>query len=109
MPLTIDFRETVRKRAQSDASFRRALLSEAIELLIAVYVEIGQSVIRNYINATVGFEALAREAHIPKTSLMRMFGPKGNPSSKNMFGVIAKLAKAEGVNFSLKAKPLPHA
>jgi hypothetical protein len=36
---------------------------------------------------------------------MRMFGPKGNPSSQNMFGVIAALAKAEGVNFSLKAKP----
>ncbi len=103
MPLTIDFRETVRKRAQSDASFRRALLSEAIELLIAGDVEIGQSVIRNYINATVGFETLAKEIHIPKTSLMRMFGPKGNPSSKNMFGVIAK---AEGVNFSLKAKPV---
>jgi len=109
MPLTIDFRETVRKRAQSDASFRRALLSEAIELLISGDVEMGQSVIRNYINATVGFDALAKETQIPKTSLMRMFGPKGNPSSKNMFGVIAKLAKAEGVNFLLKAKPVLHA
>ena len=106
MPLTIDFRETVRERAQKDAAFRRALLSEAIELMIGGEVEIGQSIMRNYINATVGFEALAKETHIPKTSLMRMFGPKGNPSSKNIFGVIAQLAKAEGVNFSLKAKPL---
>ncbi len=61
MPLTIDFRETVRKRAQSDASFRRALLGEAIELLISGDVEVGQSVMRNYINATVGFETLAKE------------------------------------------------
>ena len=108
MPLTIYFRDTVRMRAQSDASFRRALLSEVIELLISGDVELGQRVIRNYINATVGFETLAKTTNIPKPSLMRMFGPKGNPSSKNMFGVIAKLAKAEGVNFSLKAKPVLH-
>ena len=109
MPLTIDFRETVRERAQKDARFRRALLSEAIEMMIGGETELGQKIIRNYINATVGFETLAKETHISKTSLMRMFGPKGNPSSKNLFGVIAKLAKAEGVNFSLKAKPVVQA
>ncbi|MBV9265055.1 MAG: type II toxin-antitoxin system RelE/ParE family toxin [Acidobacteriaceae bacterium] len=105
VPLTKDFRETVRERAQRDASFRRALLSEAVELLLSGEVERGQSIMRQYINATMGFEELAKETHIPKTSLMRMFGPHGNPSSKNMFGVIAGLAKAEGVNFYLKAKP----
>jgi len=49
--------------------------------------------------------AAMEQTNIPEKSLMRMFGPKGNPSSQNMFGVIAELAKAEGVNFSLKAKP----
>jgi DNA-binding phage protein len=105
MPLTKDFRETVRERAHRDASFRRALLREAIELMLSGDVETGQSVIRNYINATVGFDGLAKGTHIPKTSLMRMFGPRGNPSSKNMFGVIAELAKAEDISLLLKAKP----
>jgi DNA-binding phage protein len=109
MALTRDFRETIRERAQHDASFRRALLQEAVELLLTGDVEIGQSLIRNYINATVGFPELAERTHTPKNSLMRMFGPKGNPSSKNMFGVIAELAKAEGVNLALKAKPVQHA
>jgi DNA-binding phage protein len=106
MPLTRDFRETIRDRAQRDASFRRALLSEAVELLLSGDVEAGQSVIRNYINATVGFHELAGRVHTPEKSLMRMFSPQGNPYSKTMFGVIAELAKAEGVNFSLKAKPM---
>jgi DNA-binding phage protein len=105
MPLTIDFRETIRERAQKDAAFRRGLLQEAVELMLSGDVRTGQKLIRNYINATVGFHDLAEQIRIPEKSLMRMFGPKGNPSSQNMFGVIAELAKTEGVNFSLKTKP----
>jgi DNA-binding phage protein len=105
MALTKDFRDTIRERAHRDASFRRALLQEAVELLLTGDVETGQSLMRNYINATVGFSELAERTHTPKNSLMRMFGPNGNPSSRNMFGVIAELAKAEGVNLSLRAKP----
>ena len=105
MALTRDFRETIRDRAQRDASFRRALLQEAIEILLTGDVETGQSLMRNYIKATVGFPELAERTGTPKNSLMRMFSPNGNPSSRNMFGVIAELAKAEGVNLSLRAKP----
>lgn len=105
MPLTIDFRETIRERAQTDAAFRRGLLKEAVELMLSGDVKTGQKIIRNYINATVGFHELAERTHTPEKSLMRMFGPNGNPSSENMFGVIAELAKAEGVNLSLRAKP----
>lgn len=105
MPLTIDFRETIRERAQTDAAFRRGLLQESVELMLSGDVRTGQKIIRNYINATVGFHGLAEQTHIPKKSLMRMFGPKGNPSSLNMFGVIAELAKTEGVSLSLKTRP----
>jgi len=104
MALTRDFRETIRARAQRDTAFRHALLQEAVELLLAGDVETGQSLVRNYINATVGFQELARSIRKPAPSLMRMFGPKGNPSAKNLFGVIAELQRQEGINFSLKAK-----
>jgi hypothetical protein len=102
MALTRNFRETIRDRAQRDPAFRRALLQEAIELLLTGDVETGQGLVRNYINATVGFQELARVVRKPAPSLMRMFGPKGNPSAKNLFGVIAALQKQEGVNFALK-------
>ena len=60
--------------------------------------------LRNYINATVGFADLALRTHTPKNSLMRMFGPYGNPSSKNLFKVIAELAKVEGLDLSVKTR-----
>jgi DNA-binding phage protein len=103
MTLTKDFRDTIRERAQRDPEFRRALLEEAITAMIAGDMETGRSLMRNYINATVGFPQLSRKAHIPKNSLMRMFGPSGNPSAGNLFGVIAVLQKQEGISLTVHA------
>ena len=102
MALTKDFRETIRARAQRDVKFRRALLREAIEQMLAGDIETGKAMIRNYINATVGFPALSKTVHAPPESLMRMFGPKGNPSAANLFGVIAALQSHQGIHFTLK-------
>lgn len=68
----------------------------------ALALDTGKSMIRNYINATVGFPALSRAVNTPPESLMRMFGPKGNPSAANLFGVIAALQNREGIHFTLK-------
>jgi hypothetical protein len=51
--------------------------------------------VRNYINATVGFEALSEQLKTPAKSLMRMFGPKGNPQARSLFPVIAHIRKRE--------------
>lgn len=102
MALTRDFRETVRERAQREPAFRRALLREAVELMLSGDETTGRAILRNYINATVGFPDLSEATAIPATSLMRMFGPKGNPSARNLFRVLAHLQSQEGVSFSLK-------
>jgi DNA-binding phage protein len=104
MALTRDFRETVRERAQREPKFRRALLQEAVELMLSGDEKTGRAILRNYINATAGFGQLEEATAIPKESLMRMFGPKGNPSAKNLFGVLAHLQQQEGVSFEVRAK-----
>jgi hypothetical protein len=104
MALTKDFRETIRERAQREPQFRKALLCEAIELMLAGDEKIGRAILRNYINATVGFQELQEATLIPATSLMRMFGPKGNPSAKNLFGVLAHLQRHEGVHFEIRTR-----
>jgi len=104
MALTKDFRQTVRERVQRDPAFRRALLQEAVEQMLSGDLATGKALFRNYINATVGFQELARTVRTPAPSLMRMFSPKGNPSASNVFGVIAELQKQEGINFALRAK-----
>jgi DNA-binding phage protein len=101
MALTRDFKETVKARAERDAAFREALLTDAVELLIAGEVEVGKAVLRDYINATVGFEKLAKATGTPSKSLMRMFGPKGNPRANNLFAVIGKLQRVSGVRLAV--------
>jgi DNA-binding phage protein len=102
MPLTKDFRETVRERLQRDPKARKALLAEAIECLLSGDLDTGKAILRNYINATIGFEELSDRTHTPSKSLMRMLGPKGNPQARNLFEVIAQLQQAEGVSFQLR-------
>ena len=91
MVLTKGFKELVQARAASDPAFAEALLLEGIEAMLAGDVETGKTVLRDYINATVGFEKLAEATETPPKSLMRMFGPRGNPQARNLFGVIGYL------------------
>ncbi len=61
-----------------------------------------KAILRDYINATVGFTKLAEVTRIPSKSLMRMLGPGGNPRAVNLFEVIRFLQRREGVRFQLK-------
>jgi hypothetical protein len=98
MPLTRDFKETIKARAEMDEAFRNALLTEALECFLSGDAETGKAVLRDYINATIGFEALGEETGRPPKSLMRMLGPRGNPQARNLFDVIAHLQRREGVH-----------
>ncbi len=103
MALTRDFKETVRARAQSDPAFRRALLQEGVECLLSGDVDTGKVVLRDYINATMGFERLGSLTERQPKGLMRMFSPPGNPQARNLFHVIACLQDHEGVHLEVKA------
>ncbi len=90
MPLTHDLKETTRARAQAESKFRRALLREGV--------------LRDYVNATAGFQDLEKRTRIPAKSLMRMLGPKGSPSAENLLTILSALQKTEGVHFELSLK-----
>ena len=103
MPLTREFRETVHARAHRDPAYRIALLGEGLECLLDGDLDTGKSVLRDYINATVGFEELGALIGKSPKSLMRMLGPSGNPRANNLLGIIAKLQQLEGVRFGVRA------
>ncbi len=104
MALTRQFKETVQARVAADPAFRAALLREGIEALLAGEVDAGKAILRDYIKATVGFEKLGRAAKVPPKSLIRMFGPSGNPQAKNLFGVLGHLQKQTGVRVRLTVR-----
>ena len=97
MALTRSFKETVQARVQRDARFRDALLREGIDALLAGEVDVGKAVLRDYINATVGFERLGEMTGTSPKSLMRMFSECGNPQARNLFSVLHVLQKNSGV------------
>ena len=104
MALTKDFKDTIQARAQRDPAFRKALLQEGVECLLAGDVDTGKAVLRDYINATIGFEELSRVFDKSSKSLMRMFGPRGNPQASNLFAVIHYLQEQEGIHLEVKAR-----
>ena len=104
MPLTHDFKETIRARAQREPKFRQALLREAVESYLTGDLDTGKSVLRDYVNATIGFKALEEQTDIPVKSLMRMLGPKGSPSAANFSSILTVLQRTEGVHFELSLR-----
>jgi hypothetical protein len=96
MPLTKTFNETVKTRIQQSEGFRRALLREAVSCMIAGDVETGKSVLRKYINGTVGFVKLGADLGRSPKVLMRMLSSTGNPQARNLFEIVAYLQKSEG-------------
>ncbi len=103
MALTRDFRETVQADAKRDPAFRRGLLSDALESLLSGEVTLGKELLRDYINATVGFPKLAAQTKIHAKTLHQMFGPNGNPTARNLFEIVAYLQQAEGVRFEVRS------
>jgi len=103
MALTRDFKETIQTRVQHDAVFREELLKEGIQCFLSGDMETGKAILRDYINATIGFEELGDLTDKSPKSLMRMFGPKGNPQAKNLFEVIQHLQKIEGLELEVRA------
>jgi hypothetical protein len=104
MALTRDFRETILARAQREPRFRHALFTEAIDAYLAGDTATGKAMLRDLVNATIGFEGLALEINKPSKSLHRMLAPRGNPSSENFFGIVSALQKTTRVKLSVTAK-----
>ncbi|NGZ07780.1 MAG: transcriptional regulator [Nitrospira sp. LK70] len=104
MALTREFKETVAARAQQDPRFREALFTEAINAYLTGEAAAGKAILRDLVNATVGFEALATMLKKPSKSLHRMLAPRGNPSTENFFGIVNALQKKAHVKLRVTAK-----
>lgn len=104
MVLTRDFKETVQARIARDPAYGRELLREGAECLLSGDLDTAKTMLRDYINATMGFEELSGLTKKPAKSLMRMLGPNGNPQARNLLEVIAQLQRAEGLHFEVSLK-----
>lgn len=91
MALTRDFKQTVVERVERDPAFARALLDEAATLFLSGEPGTARVILRDLVNATVGFESLAELTHKPGKSLHRMLSPRGNPGMDNLAAIFSAI------------------
>lgn len=103
MALTRDFRETISARVARDPAFAKALLDEAATLFLNGEPHAARLVLRDLINASVGFEALAAATKTPSKSLHRMLSDRGNPSMDNLAAIFGVVRKRLGVDIQAHA------
>jgi len=103
MALTRDFKVTVRERLRCDPSFRKALLEEAVDCLPSSEMETGKSLLRDYVDATIGFGELGGSTDKSPKSLRRMLGRNGNPQARNLFEIIRCLQEREDLRLEVQA------
>ena len=106
MAVTRSFKELVQRRVSQDPEFATALLREGIDTMLTGDVDAGKAILRDYIKATVGFEKLGEATDTPAKSLIRMFGPRGNPQARNVFGIIGYLQKQAGIELHVTPQRL---
>jgi len=103
MALTRTFKQTIAARARRDPRFREALFTEAMNAYLAGDTAEGKAILRDLVNATIGFETLADEIQKPSKSLHRMLAPRGNPSTDNFFTIVRVLQKKTRVKLRVTA------
>jgi hypothetical protein len=90
---------------ESAVAFGEALLREGIDTMLTGDVDTGKAILRDYIKATIGFEKLGEATGTQPKSLIRMFGPRGNPQAKNLFSVLGYLQKQAGLQLHVTTGP----
>lgn len=102
MTLTRDFKQTVVQRVERDPAFAKALLDEAATLFLSGEPDTARLILRELVNATVGFESLAELTHKPSKSLHRMLSPRGNPSMDNLAAIFSAIRNWLKVAFDVR-------
>ncbi len=105
MAITRDYKDTINERVSKEPAFSAALLDEAITLFLNGEPEVARLVLRDLVNATVGFEGLALEVEKPSKSLHRMLSARGNPTMDNLTKIIGILRNNLGLDIKVHTTP----
>ena len=104
MALSRDYKETITERGKRDPEFTAVLLEEAISLFLNGEPEVARLVLRDLVNATIGFEELAEQLDKPSKSLHRMLSAKGNPTMDNLTKIFRVLRESLDLEVEVRSK-----
>lgn len=105
--LTRPFAEIVQDRVGREPAFGAALLEEAAQCMLNGELAVARNLVRDVIKGSIGYVELSRRTGTPEKSLLRMFGPNGNPTAANLSRIFAHLQRHEGVTLQVRSVPAP--
>jgi DNA-binding phage protein len=101
MALSREFKELVVARAEKDPEFRRGLITEALTMILRGEITAGRLMIREYINATGSMSEICRKLNKHQSGVVRMLGPKSNPTLESFVPVVRACAEREKIELSV--------
>lgn len=101
MDLIKDSKPTVVARAERDPKFAVALLNEAANHFLGGEPAIARTILRDLVDATVGFEFLAQRMLSPTHSVRRMLCAHGDPSMEKLATIFVSLQERLKVSFDV--------
>ena len=105
---TRDFKETVRERAQSKPEFREELLKVAASSMLNGEPDVGWIMLRDFVIAAIGVDELSQKTGMPREDLERMVSDEEDPSADELLGIVATIAKYQGVELDVHAERRSH-
>ena len=88
----------------ADIKMRLRVLQQATSLLLQGEPHTAKLLLRDLVNASIGFEQLARDIDKPPKSLHRMLSAAGNPTLSHVSAMLAAIAAHLGVEIEAKVK-----
>jgi DNA-binding phage protein len=102
MALTRDFKQTIVERVEREPAFANALLDEAATSFLNGEPDVARLILRDLVNATIGFEQLAVITHKPSKSLHRMLSSKGNPGMDSLAAIFDAVRRFLNVGIKVR-------
>lgn len=102
---TVPYDESMRKMVDENPEFGQEMIEGALNAVLHGDFDDGRLLLRQYINATIGFAELGRRMDKDPKNLMRALSPKGNPTASNLFEIVR--ACTDAGNMEIEARVLP--
>ncbi len=97
--LTVDSSATIQDRIKAQPAFAETLLREATDMFLNGEAEAARLLLRDVVNATVGFEQIALATNRPSKSVHRMLSARGNPTMENLTAVFTAIRNVLNITF----------
>ena len=103
---TIPYNEALKDMLDENPHMSAEMLEGALNMILSGELDEGRLLLRQFVNATIGFKELAKRTGKVDKTLMRILSASGNPTATNLFDIIQACLDAAGVKAAAYIQPV---